>query len=283
MNVVFLTVPGLAGSVESELNDLSRVSVTETGFDGRADVVRATGTSALLDQALTVRTAEDVLLEVCVRQLHGDPSSKEAANVLWDRVAFDRALSSLSRTGFVLARDQHVRVVVRVLDERSFLRTQLRDDFVSVLLKERPRWEIADPADLEIWILEFSRRRFSVGFRMTPSDHRRRGGRQIERPASLRPVVAAAMLRLPGPGQRLVLDPFCGGGTILQEAMAVRRVAIGSDISEEAIVASEANVPGALLIQADASALPFRESSCDAIVSNLPFGSTYRLTSPLNR
>ena len=44
-----------------------------------------------------------------------------------------------------------------------------------------------------------------------------------------------AIAELTGPGQR-VLDPFCGGGTVLVESMAVGRIAVGVDASPLAIL-----------------------------------------------
>lgn len=56
-------------------------------------------------------------------------------------------------------------------------------------------------------------------------------------PAGLHPDAAAQLLGLaPGP----VLDPFCGGGTVLVEAMLAGRDALGCDISPVAILVARA-------------------------------------------
>ncbi len=52
-------------------------------------------------------------------------------------------------------------------------------------------------------------------------------------PAGLHPDAAAGLLGLLPPGP--VLDPFCGGGTVLVEAMLAGRQAIGRDLSPVAV------------------------------------------------
>ncbi len=58
-----------------------------------------------------------------------------------------------------------------------------------------------------------------VGLRLGATPLHRRSYKQAQRPGSLKPPVAAALLELlaPQPGERL-LDPCCGVGTILVEA-----------------------------------------------------------------
>jgi len=48
-------------------------------------------------------------------------------------------------------------------------------------------------------------------------------------------IARAALARLCGPGRR-VLDPFCGSGTVLVEAMAAGRAAVGIDASPLAVL-----------------------------------------------
>jgi tRNA G10 N-methylase Trm11 len=101
---------------------------------------------------------------------------------------------------------------------------------------------------------------------------RQRDGREVEREGALRPAVAAAMLRLAGPAA-LVLDPFCGAGTIVREALDGGRRAVGTDVSREAITAARANLPAATpLLVADVAALPVRSGAVAAVAGNPPFG-----------
>src|SRR5437763_139711 len=98
------------------------------------------------------------------------------------------------------------------------------------------------------------------------------------------PPVAAAMVRLAGASVgQFVLDPMCGGGTLLAEqiALAHRRRAgevavLGGDWDVEAVRAAAANLrragPGWRLARWDARRLPLANASADRVVTNPPFG-----------
>ncbi|MBM4392909.1 MAG: hypothetical protein FJ090_17425 [Deltaproteobacteria bacterium] len=69
-------------------------------------------------------------------------------------------------------------------------------------------------------------------------------------PAGLHPDAAAALLGLaPGP----VLDPFCGGGTVIVEALLASREALGTDVSPVATLVARART--ALTTEAERTAL----------------------------
>jgi len=71
-------------------------------------------------------------------------------------------------------------------------------------------------------------------------------------PARMHPDAAEALIaECPGP----VHDPFCGGGTVLVEAMLAGRPGTGSDLSPIAVLASKARVAGPSL------ATPLRSAS----------------------
>jgi 23S rRNA G2445 N2-methylase RlmL len=103
------------------------------------------------------------------------------------------------------------------------------------------------------------------------------------RPASLRPSVAAAMVRLAEIKPRhVVLDPMCGAGTILAEHLqaigrirAERPPALGGDLDPGAIRSAAINLSKlgeARLLCWDARRLPLSDAAVDRIVSNPPFG-----------
>jgi 23S rRNA G2445 N2-methylase RlmL len=108
-------------------------------------------------------------------------------------------------------------------------------------------------------------------------------------PASLRPTMAAAMVRLAGaaPGD-IVLDPMCGTGTILGEQIelskqrrAGRVELLGGDLDMNALRAAAANlrkVGPAFLARWNASRLPIAAASIDRVICNPPFGK--QLSSP---
>lgn len=101
----------------------------------------------------------------------------------------------------------------------------------------------------EICIIAGNQRVF-VGKTLVVQNYEDYGRRDYQRPARderagmIPPKVAQVMINLAGQLKPLdyVLDPFCGSGTILQEAMLMGYRAIGSDLDQTAIENSEKNL-----------------------------------------
>jgi tRNA G10 N-methylase Trm11 len=89
-----------------------------------------------------------------------------------------------------------------------------------------------------------------VGKTLSVQNYEDYGRRDYQRPSRderagmIPPKVAQIMINLAGTLKPLsyVLDPFCGSGTILQEAMLLGLRAIGSDIEQRAVENSEKNL-----------------------------------------
>ena len=116
-----------------------------------------------------------------------------------------------------------------------------------------------------------------MGVRLGKTPLHRRHYKQRHILGSLKPPVAAAMLRLAAPqaGTRL-LDPCCGAGTVLIEAAAEGILARGGDIAMKALEATRANVDAASATvdvqRWDARRLPLVDASVEYVVSNPPWG-----------
>jgi 23S rRNA G2445 N2-methylase RlmL len=144
-------------------------------------------------------------------------------------------------------------------------------------------WRAAEEsAALEIW-LTIQGATAVCGVRLSDRSMRHRTYKLEHLPASLRPTVAAAMVRLAGARHgEVVLDPMCGAGTILAEqreaARAGRRGRInvlGGDRDRGALRAAAANLRRlgpAQLVCWDAARLPLASASVDRVISNPPFG-----------
>jgi SAM-dependent methyltransferase len=273
MRFLALTVPGLGPLLREELAEqLGSPAVGEVERDGRSDVVPYTAGPV---EPVSARLAEDVLVELG----SGDAMAplRRLVGQLWSSRRYDEALPAAAPRLGRLGPRPGFRVVARLRSEQGFVRTELRDELTQAVLRERPRWRPADPAPIELWALQTRPRRVRLGLRLSDRRMRQRAGREVERPGALRPVVAAAMLRLAGPGVP-VLDPFCGSGTIVREALAAGRQAIGADVSRDATAASRANLPaGAPLLVADVRALPLRSGAVRSVVANPPFGRRHPL------
>ena len=89
----------------------------------------------------------------------------------------------------------------------------------------RASWKPAEEnASVEVWLI--IRGRTAVcGVRLSDKTMRHRTYKVEHQPASLRPTIAAAMVRLAGAGPGdVVLDPMCGAGTILAEQIELSKV-----------------------------------------------------------
>jgi 23S rRNA G2445 N2-methylase RlmL len=246
-----------------------------SGFDGRADIVFFTAQRGARFRLDSLRLAEDVF--AAIAGSGGGPAAR-VADALVSPDGLERALSVWARYAGHLSPSMTFRVIARVVDESRFRRTELRTAVERAVRASRPRWRIADPADLEIWVVEHRRARFASGLRLSGKRMRQHGtGRASERHGALRPVVAAAMIRLAGAQPGRLLDPCCGSGTIASEAIAAGWEAWASDIDDEAVTAAAANVPQAVIRLADARDLPHHDGDFDAVVTNVPFGRQFRL------
>jgi 23S rRNA G2445 N2-methylase RlmL len=143
-------------------------------------------------------------------------------------------------------------------------------------------WRPAEEnAAVEVW-LTIHGATAVCGVRLSDRTMRHRTYKLEHLPASLRPTLAAALVRLADarPAQ-VVLDPMCGAGTILAEQLEAARVnrqrvkVWGGDLEAGAVRAAAANLRrlgSPLLARWDAARLPLPAACVDRVVSNPPFG-----------
>jgi hypothetical protein len=268
------TVPGLGRLLAEEIGELNGATVGDLGSDGRSDVVRFELAAGSRKQALELSLAEDVFVEFGQALRAEGDSPRWIARRLWRPQRVEQALSVWSELAGGLRSAMTFRVIARVLQERSFLRTELRRELVRAVQESRSRWRVDDPARLELWVVEYCQGQFVGGLRVSDARMRKHDGRVAERPGALRPAVAAAMVRVAGrPG--VLLDPCCGAGTILDEAVAAGWGAEGSDIDRDAVQTARRNVPDARIEVGDVRRIDLPGGAVDACVSNLPFGRQY--------
>lgn len=273
------TLPGLGRLLRQEIDAHPDLEAgEELGNDGRADIVFFSMHRGAQPDLSTLRLAEDVFVTLAKA---GSGPPRRVADSLVTRVDLERGLSVWTRFAGHLHSSMTYRVIARVVDESRFKRTELRDAVTTAVAVHRPRWRVADPAQLELWILEYQRAAFVAGLRL--SDKRMRqhgGGRATERQGALRPVVAAAMIRLAGAPPGRLLDPCCGTGTLLQEGLSASWETLGADLDPEAVAIARENAPGAMVDRADVLELPHDDATFDAVVSNLPFGRQFHIEDP---
>jgi len=175
--------------------------------------------------------------------------------------------------------------VCQMQGEHGFRRADAREAFMAGLEGVIPHgWQYSNEnAWLEIWLTIRSKTAV-CGVRLSDRTMRHRTYKLDHVAASLRPTVAASMVRLAGIGPGMtVLDPMCGAGTILAESIDLARKrgkggrvrVVGGDIDPNAVFVTSQNLEKlgpADLARWDAATLPLETGSVDRIVSNPPFG-----------
>lgn len=181
-------------------------------------------------------------------------------------------------------------LICQMQGEHGYLRTDAREAFRAGMAGVIPNgWQFDNEnAWLEVW-LTIRGKTAVCGVRLSDRTMRHRTYKGEHLAASLRPTVAAAMIRLAGIGPGMtVIDPMCGAGTILAEALDVAgrrrgdpvRV-FGGDIDPNAVFVAAQNVEKlgrVSLARWDGTRLPLAAASADRVVCNPPFGK--QLSSP---
>jgi tRNA (guanine6-N2)-methyltransferase len=170
------------------------------------------------------------------------------------------------------------RLVAQMTGEHGYRRIDARKALARGLAGKLPAsWRhVEEDAAIEVW-LTIHGATAVCGLRLSDASMRHRTYKKEHLAASLRPTVAAAMVRLAEarPGQ-VVLDPMCGAGTILAEQLAAAPVQVwGGDQDAAPLRAAAANLrrlDKVHLARWDATRLPLADRSVDRIVSNPPFG-----------
>lgn len=176
------------------------------------------------------------------------------------------------------------RLVTQMEGKHGYLRRDARTALARGLAGKVPEsWRPAEEnAAVEFW-LTIDGATAVCGVRLSDRSMRHRTYKLEHRPASLRPTIAAAMVRLAEIRPRhVVLDPMCGAGTLLAERLAVvpqirggAAPVWGGDVDFAAVRAAAVNLRrlgSALLARWDATRLPLASEAVDRILSNPPFG-----------
>lgn len=265
--------PGLEAVVARELKDLELAPV-ERVQPGMLRVRRQVDAGDVT-VACRARTADDLYLQIWAG----------------DRDGFNRRLAAATWVipGEILAAHRNV-LVASARRPRGRIKTScflhaatgvrrqdVEDRMVRQLRAAYPAWrlELERPdAEFVAFLCGWS---VTLALRLTDPGFRHRHYRRAL--GALSPTVAAALVRLsrPTPGDHL-LDPCCGGGTILLERaqMGPYQALLGGDRSSDALEIARLNFgnrhqPWRLQVW-DARSLPLPDHGVNRVVSNLPFG-----------
>jgi 23S rRNA G2445 N2-methylase RlmL len=243
-------------------------------------------TTPIDESVLQLRTVEDVFLLAW-----GTDALTHRAEDL-DKIrrwtAYDADWANLLRLHHAIRPKPKGRPTYRLVTQMEGKHGYLRRDAGKALAKgltgKIPEsWRPAEEnAAVEVW-LTINGSQAVCGLRLSDRTMRHRTYKLEHRPASLRPTLAAAMVRLAEARPiHVLLDPMCGAGTILAERLAALRTVRGlvgpvwgGDVDFGAVRAASTNLRrlgSSILVRWDATALPLADQSVDRIVSNPPFG-----------
>jgi 23S rRNA G2445 N2-methylase RlmL len=171
------------------------------------------------------------------------------------------------------------RLIAQMEGRHAYRRIDVQKRLAQGLAGKLPaRWRPVDEnASVEVWI-RIMQSTAVCGIRLSDRTMRHRTYKREHIAASLRPTVAAAMVRLADIAQGdMLLDPCCGAGTIVAEHLESSRNArtLGGDIDKKALSAARSNLrrhQGVHLVRWDARRLPLPDAMCRRIVCNPPFG-----------
>ena len=175
------------------------------------------------------------------------------------------------------------RVIARMAGEHEFRRVDFQRAIERGIIERADHtWRLEEEdAEVELWATMIDSE-FFLAVRLSDDRMRHREYKAAHRPASLRASSAAALAWLSEPrDDDVVLDPFCGAGTVLIERAHLGKYAmlLGSDRDQGALAAARINVGARYkpirLENWDAGALPIDDASVSKIVTNLPWGIRY--------
>lgn len=274
MNRIFvITTRGLEAVSADELASLPDVTVEQIAY--RRVFASSEGSLAPL---LSLRTVDDLFLYLDTWQ--GMARARQTLNVL-------SYFSSQLDMGTALGIIRQIRTIPSLptfsvtsnfVGKRNYNTDEIKQACASGIAESQGWVYSEDDAQADLNIRVFIEGDTAVvGIRLAARSLSKRAYKQEHVPGSLKPAVAAALLRLANvTAGTLILDPCCGAGTILIEAKTYGAIAWGGDMNQQVITAARLNASEAeadvQLLRWDARALPFLDTSVDRIVSNLPWG-----------
>jgi len=279
-----LVIPGLEGIAAEEIAGELGAEIKKK--PNGAVVFR---TEDISNRLLNLRTTEDVFLlawgtdELTYRATDLECIRRWTAHVDWDhllRIHHAIRPKPKARPTFRLVTQMHGQHGYRRMDAGKALAKGLAG-------KLPASWKHAEEnASVEVW-LTIQGRRALCGLRLSDRSMRHRQYKREHIPASLRPTLAAAMVRLAEPRRgEFVLDPMCGAGTILAElddfwkgtypGRGHEKLPVwAGDFDAHALRSARSNLirfENARLARWDARHLPLSDHTVGCIISNPPFG-----------
>lgn len=272
-NIFALTTRGLEAVSADEIAALPDVTLTGTAY---RRISAACGSS--LAPLLGLRTVDDAYLDLATWE--GIRHTRDMLAALqWFSTQLDLETAAATIGALrPLPTEPVFSITASFVGRRNYSTDEIKET-VAQGIRGEYGWKYSPDdraADLNVRIF-IEHELAYVGVRLGRHPLHERSYKVVERPGSLKPPVAAALLHLANveAGQTL-LDPCCGSGTILVEAALMGAAVQGGDIDAAAVEAARANAQAAgtavNIEQWDACALPLPDARVERVVTNLPWG-----------
>ena len=230
---------------------------------------------------VTLGTTEDVFLHLATIPLAGEKNDLKSLQEILQIATIETALRahreiqgpSRGRTTF------RVIVQAQMQSWQKYRRSHMQQAVEQNVHNHYPKWRLVpDDSSLEFW-LQLTGKEALLGLRLTDHRMRHRTYKTANRPASLRPTIARAVVQLTRPQDNdIFLDPMCGAGTLLIErALAGRHEMLyGGDSEPEAVADTLENFGNKHkphnIRHWDARKLPLPNQSVNKVAINPPWG-----------
>lgn len=230
---------------------------------------------------VTLGTTEDIFFHLATIPLKGEKNDLKSLQETLQIATIETALRahreiqgpSKGRTTF------RVIVQAQMQSWQKYRRSHMQQAIEQNVHSHYPKWRlVADDSALEFW-LQLTGKEALLGLRLTDHSMRHRTYKTANRPASLRPTIARAVVQLTRPQDNdIFLDPMCGAGTLLIErALAGRHEMLyGGDSEQEAVADTLENFGNKhkphTIQHWDARKLPLPNQSVNKVAINPPWG-----------
>lgn len=286
-----ITTRGLEDVSAAEIGSLDNIRPTVSGY--RRIQGRCEGS---LKALLSVRTVDDVYLHLGTWSgISRRRSTLKRLTSLSSGLDLDDATCTLSGVRR-LANRPLFSVTASFVGRRNYTSREMKLAVAEGVTSNVPNLVYVDDdrqADLNLRLFVEHEMAW-VGVRLAEDALNRRPYKRASVPGSLKAPVAASLVGLAAAGlvpetrrNSLLLDPFCGAGTILAEANLMGFQVLGGDIRSEAIDAARRNLGPAGASERvwrwDAARLPLDDGSVDRVVTNMPWGRQVTVNSSLER
>lgn len=180
-------------------------------------------------------------------------------------------------------------ITASVVGAKNFRAEEMVEAMAVALAKElEMKYLDKERAELDVRIM-IDGKEVYVGYRLGQESLWKRRYKTEELPGSLRPSIAAGMLRFVRAKKDIKLvDNFCGSGTILAEAWGMGCQVWGGDINPQSVVATQKNLANlgfegfSKIKKQDALKTSWPAKYFDLAVSNLPWGKQIKIESLTN-